>query len=201
MSKVLYIKANPKSNDESNTFKLSEEFITAYRHYHPGDEITTLDLYKEGIHPLDKGELNAIFGEKTSESVNHPVLKYAYQFVSFDKYVFSAPMWNLSIPSILKAYIDYICVAGITFRYTEEGPVGICKNKKAAHITTRGGVYSEGAFAPYEMGDKYLRTILGFLGIENIVTISAEKLNIVGEDYESIMRKAIAKARDEAKNF
>jgi FMN-dependent NADH-azoreductase len=65
--------------------------------------------------------------------------KYAYQFAEADKYIIAAPFWNLSFPAILKAYIDYICVTGITFKYTAEGPVGLGQGKKAVHIVARGG--------------------------------------------------------------
>jgi len=72
---------------------------------------------------------------------DHPVLKYTYQFAEADKYVIATPMWNLSIPAILKAYFDYITVTGITFKYTENGAVGLLKNKKAVVIMTTGGEY------------------------------------------------------------
>ena len=71
-----------------------------------------------------------MFGPKTEESKKHPHLKYDLSIVEADKYIFAAPMWNLSIPAILKAYIDYISVTGITFKYTAEGPVDYAKIKK-----------------------------------------------------------------------
>lgn len=134
MSKVLYIKANIKPEGQSRTFRISDEFVESYKKQHPNDEVVVLDLYKEGIDFLRPEDLGVLFGPKTEESKKHPHLKYAYQFVEADKYIFAAPMWNLSIPAILKAYIDYISVTGITFKYTAEGPVGLCQNKKAIHI-------------------------------------------------------------------
>lgn len=121
MAKLLYIKANPKSNQSSRTFIISEHFIKVYKEFHPNDQIITLDLYKEGIHFLSQEDINDIFAPKTEASKHHHILKYAYQFAEADKYVFAAPMWNLGIPAILKAYIDYITVSGITFKYTEQG--------------------------------------------------------------------------------
>ena len=156
MSKVLYIKANIKNEGESRTFKVSDYFIEEYKKNNPGDEIIELDLYKENVDFLRPRYLNGIFGPKTEESRKHPILKYAYQFAEADKYIIAAPMWNLSIPAILKAYIHYISVTGITFQHTAEGPVGLLNNKKAVHIVSRGGEYGD---APYEMGDRYLRTI------------------------------------------
>lgn len=200
MSKVLYIKANAKPEGISRTFRISDQFMETYRASHPGDEVITLDLYKEGIQFLTQ-EGVMLHVPKEGEGRNHPILKYAYQFVEADKFVFAEPLWNLGIPAILKAYIDYICVTNITFKYTAQGPVGLCQGKKAVNITARGGAYSEGPFAAYEMGDRYLRTILGFLGIMDFTTIAAENLDVVGQDVEAIVGGAIKKAQETAKNF
>ncbi|MGI6331126.1 MAG: FMN-dependent NADH-azoreductase [Zhaonellaceae bacterium] len=200
MSKILYIKANPKSRESSRTYQISDRFIEVYKENHPNDEIITLDLYAEGIKFLNEEDVN-LHRPTPGEGKDHPVLKYAYQFLEADKYVFAEPLWNLSIPAILKAYIDYICVTGITFKYTEQGPVGLCQGKKAVNITTRGGEYSEEPFASWEMGDKYLKTILGFLGITDFTTIAANKLDVIGEDVEAIVNKAIKEAEELAKNF
>lgn len=201
MSKLLYIKANAKPEGASRTFRISDQFIEEYRKTQPDDEICTLDLYQQNIHFLTEEDINIVFGPKTEESKQHPILKYAYQFLNTDKFVISAPMWNLSIPAILKAYIDYITVSGITFKYTAEGPVGLCHGKKAIYIVSRGGSYSDGPAAEYEMGDRYLRTIFGFFGITDFTTIHADKLDVMGENVEQIVRDAIQKAKEAARNF
>jgi FMN-dependent NADH-azoreductase len=201
MSKILYIKANAKPEGTSRTFQIADRFIEAYKRNHAEDEVITLDLYKERIQPLTTEDINSVFGPKTEESKNHPILKYAYEFAAADKFVIAEPMWNLSIPSILKAYIDYICVTGITFKYTANGPVGLCTGKKAVNITTRGGQYAQGPGADYEMGDRYLRTIMGFLGIQDYTTITAETLDVIGNDVKALVQKAIDDADEAAKNF
>lgn len=201
MSKVLYIKANPKSDGSSRTFKISDAFIDNYKKENPQDQVITLDLYKEDIDFLHQDDIAAIFNPKDGNSSSHPVLKYAYQFKDADKYIISAPMWNLSIPAILKAYIDYVSISGITFQYTQEGAVGLCNGKKAINIVTRGGEYSEGPFAAYEMGDKYLRTIFGFFGITDFTTLSADKLDVQGIDVNSIMNNAITDAKEKVTTF
>lgn len=200
MSKVLYIKANPKSDTESRTFRISEAFINEYKRLHPNDEIITLDLYKEGIRFLN-GEDIKMHTPTAGDYQTHPVLKYSYQFLNSDKYVFAEPLWNLSIPAILKAYIDYILVTGITFEYTAEGPKGLCLNHKAINITARGGGYSEGIMASFEMGDKYLKNVLTFLGVCEYKTIAAEMLDVVGFDIEKEVNRAIAEAKEAAASF
>lgn len=202
MTKLLYIKANAKPEGESRTFEISDSFIDAYKKENPEDEIITLDLYKEKINFLSAEDINTIFQPKTDESRNHHILRYAYQFAEADKYVIAEPMWNLGIPAILKAYIDYICVSGITFKYTEEGPVGLCKGKRAINIVSRGGNYSNNPFlTANEMGDRYLRTIFNFLGITNYTTITADGLDLSTINTERIMLEAIKKAQQKARVF
>ena len=198
MSKLLYIKANIKSEGESRTFKVSDSFIEEYKKNNPKDEVIVLDLYKDNIDFLRSEDLGKIFGPKDEESKNNPILKYAYQFAEADKYVIASPMWNLSIPAILKAYIDYVSVTGITFKYTAEGPVGLLKDKKAVHIVSRGGEYAN---APYEMGDRYLRTILGFFGISEIETIAVENLDVIGVNVQKKVEEGIKKANLLAQKF
>lgn len=198
MSKVLYIKANIKNEGESRTFKVSDSFVEEYKRNNPEDEIITLDLYKENIDFLRADDLGKLFGPKDEESKNNSILKYAYEFADADKYIIAAPMWNLSFPAILKAYIDYVSVSGITFKYTAEGPVGLLNNKKAVHIVSRGGAYDN---SPYEMGDRYLRTILGFFGIKDMETIAIDNLDVIGVNVEEKVEEGIKKATSLAKKF
>ncbi|ERJ11478.1 FMN-dependent NADH-azoreductase [Haloplasma contractile] len=193
MTKVLYIKANPKPDTESNTFKLANEFIDEYKRLNKEDEVKVLDLYKENVTFLDGEQLEKMFGGQ-----DNIMIEYAKQFKEFDKYVFAAPMWNLSIPAILKAYFDYITYVGVTFNYTEQGPVGLLENKKAMHVVTRGGNYSEGPAASFELGDKYVRTILTFMGVKDISTLKLENTNVLMGDE---LKQAINKAKEDAKKM
>lgn len=198
MSKVLYIKANPKSNESSNTFLMSEAFINEYQQQNPNDEIITLDLYKEGIKFIDENMLNDIFSGKEEET-----MVYAKQFAECDKYVIAAPMWNLGSPAILKAYFDYVSRVGVTFKYTETGPVGLLAglNKKAIHIVARGGSY-EGEGAKYDLGDPYIRTILGFFGVYDVQTASFDLTNVLmGEALEKVKKEAVANVVSIAQSF
>lgn len=199
MSKVLYIKANPKTEENSYTFKMSEAFIDEYKKSNPEDEIITLDLYNEEIKFLDSKDLEEMFSGK-----NTRMHDYAKQFAGVDKYVIAAPMWNLGSPAILKAYFDYVMMVGVTFKYTAEGPVGLLANqgKKAVHITARGGKYSEGDGAQYEMGDRYIRIVMGFMGIYDITTVPVENTNVLtGDELNKAVSEATQNARSLAKTF
>jgi FMN-dependent NADH-azoreductase len=202
MSKVLYIKANAKPEGTSRTFKVSDAFIETYKKNHPNDDVIVLDLYKEDLKPLTEDDLGAIFGPKNDESKSHPVLKYAYQFAEADKYILAAPLWNLSVPGIVKLYFDYVSVVGITFKYVSGGGVaGLLEGKKAMHIVTRGGEYSAPPLSEYEMGDKFVRVILGLFGVYDVSTIAVEKLDRTGVDVEALVANGIKEAQEKAKNF
>lgn len=110
-------------------------------------------------------------------------------------------MWNFSFPPKLKAYIDTLCIAGKTFKYTEEGSVGLLKGKKALHIQARGGIYSEGPAKEMEFGDRYLRAVLAFVGITDVQTIAVEGMNAFPNEAESIKQQAIERAKEAAKQF
>lgn len=98
-----------------------------------------------------------------------------------DVIVIGAPMYNFSIPSQLKAWLDRVAQAGRTFRYTEAGPEGLVKNKKVYLASARGGIYSEGAAAAMEYQESYLKTVLGFLGMTDVTIIRAEGVNLSPE--------------------
>ncbi|MBS4538543.1 NAD(P)H-dependent oxidoreductase [Clostridium sp. D2Q-11] len=195
MSTVLYIKADPKREDESNTIMLSNEFIEEYKKHNPKDEIITLDLYEEGIKFLDREMVDGMISGELNE-----VYEYARQFAGVDKYVISAPMWNMSIPAILKAYIDYVVYLDITFKYTDHGAVGLLKDRprKAIHVVSRGGEYSSGKSADHELGDKYIRTILGFMGIDDVKTLKLELTNVLEAEA---LDEAILESHEEARRM
>ncbi|MQP67576.1 FMN-dependent NADH-azoreductase [Niveispirillum sp. SYP-B3756] len=96
------------------------------------------------------------------------------EFLAADVLVIGAGLYNFTIPSQLKAWIDRICVAGKTFRYGANGPEGLCGAKRVIVALARGGVYSSGPAADFEHGETYLKAIFGFLGITNVEFIIAE---------------------------
>lgn len=117
-----------------------------------------------------------------------PVFAPARQFARADTIVIAAPFWDLSFPSVLKQYLEQICVTGITFRYTEEGvPVGLCRAKDLWYVTTAGGPILSEAF-----GFGYVEALAkNFFGIHQTHLIRAEGLDIVGADVEAILRAAV----------
>ena len=93
-----------------------------------------------------------------------------------DVIIIATPMHNFSIPSTLKAWIDHICRAGETFRYTEDGPVGLLGGKQAYIVAAKGGRYSDTGLAAMDFAVPYLKTVLRFIGIDSVHVIEAEGL-------------------------
>jgi len=198
--KLLCVKANPKEDSDSTTSTLANVFLEAYQKNNPATEIVTLDLYKEKIEPLDSETLTKIL----ADNPDNKAFPYAKQFASFDKYVIAAPMWNLSIPGILKIYIDYVSYVGVSFKYTEAGPIGLLSDRprKALHISSRGGIFSEGPAKEFDLDDKYIRAILGFFGVHQIESLFLEKTGILqGTALTEAIEQAHRTARDLATNF
>jgi FMN-dependent NADH-azoreductase len=211
VAKVLYITANPKAVEQSFCLSVGRAFLEAYRKEKPQDEIVELDLYQIEIPHIDtdvfsgwgKLQQGKAFDELSREEKAKVarINELTEQFLSADKYVFVTPLWNFSFPPKVKAYIDTICIAGKTFKYTAEGPVGLLSEKKAVHIQARGGVYSEGPAKDLEFGDRYLRAIFQFIGITDVDSVIAEGMAQMPEQAETIKEKAIARAREAAKAF
>jgi FMN-dependent NADH-azoreductase len=211
MSKVLYITANPKSTNESFSLAVGDAFIKEYKKNHSNDEIINLDLYNMEVPLIDEVVFSAwgkfaqgnSFDQLTAEeqkkiSAMNSILE---QFMSADKYVFVTPLWNFTVPPKMKAYLDNLCIVNKTFKYTENGSVGLLNGKKAIHIQARGGVYTEGPAADVEMGDKYINTILNFIGINDRQSIIAEGMAATPNKAEDIKLNAISKAQLVAKTF
>ncbi|ASY62456.1 FMN-dependent NADH-azoreductase [Sinorhizobium sojae CCBAU 05684] len=112
------------------------------------------------------------------------------EFLAADTIVVGAPMYNFSIPSQLKAWIDRLAVAGKTFRYTEAGPEGLAQGKKVIIVSTRGGHYSAGAAAAMDHQESYLRTVFGFFGITDVEFVRAEGLNLGADQKQSAIAEA-----------
>lgn len=211
MSKVLYITANPKPIDQSFSLTVGEAFLEAYKQANSQDEIIKVDLYKTEVPLIDEDVFNAwgklqqgIAFDALTEQEQAKVSQMnmlVEQFMEADKYVFVTPLWNFSVPPKMKAYIDNIAIAGKTFKYTAEGPVGLLEGKKAVHIQARGGIYSEGPAKDMEFGDRYIKQLLGFVGVTDVQSIIVEGVSAMPDKAEEIKGKAIEEAKEVAKTF
>jgi FMN-dependent NADH-azoreductase len=209
MAKVLYITANPKVEEQSFSLAAGRAFLNTFKEIDPQAEIVELDLYKANIPHIDE-EVFAGWGKLQSGTAFNELSaqeqakvarlgELAEQFVDADVYVFVTPMWNFSYPPIVKAYIDSICVAGKTFKYTEQGPVGLLAGKKAVHIQATGGVYSEGPAQAMNFADAHIRAVMGFVGIGDVDTVLVEGMAMYPDRAQEFKEKGIEAAKDVAK--
>ncbi|MEI2354757.1 FMN-dependent NADH-azoreductase [Mesobacillus zeae] len=211
MTKVLYITANPMGEEQSFGMAAGNAFIKTYKELNPGDEIITIDLFKENIPAIDGDVLGGwgqlasgtSFGELTGAEQEKVARLGALsdQFVEADKYVFVTPMWNFSFPPVMKAYLDSVAVAGKSFKYTEQGPVGLLTDKKALHIQARGGFYSEGPAAGMELGHRYLDVLMNFFGVPSFEGLFIEGHAALPEKAAEIKEDGIKRAMELARKF
>lgn len=210
MTTVLYITANPNDSTMSYSKAVGDTFIKTYQEENPDHEVITIDLFGTYIPHIDAdvfqgwGKLQSGGNSSLTETEQKKVQRLdalCNQFIEADKYVFASPLWNLSIPPLLKAYIDSVAVAGKTFKHTEQGAVGLLENKKALHIQASGGIYSHGPAAEAENGHRYLKTILAFFGVTELEAIFVEGHDQMPDKKEEIKQKAQKQAEDLAKTF
>lgn len=213
MSKLLYITANPKKDVRlSKGAQIGEVFLETFQKERPEVEIEKMHLYDMDIPQIDQDLLYAraklsFMGYTLDQLSEDERRKYlamhalADRFIAADYYVFVTPIWNLGAPAILKAFMDNMFLIGKTFVSTEEGPKGLLTNRKALHIQTRGGIYSTGPMADFEMGERYLRKALTFLGMDIMDTIIAEGMDHFPKQIPEIMEKAKKEAIEAAKEM
>ena len=114
-----------------------------------------------------------------------------------DLIVIGAPMYNFGMPSTLKAWFDHVLRARITFQYSEAGPEGLLKGKKAIVVEARAGLYSEGPAASMDSQEPHIRTLLGFMGIDDVTFVRAEKLAFGPEAAEAAIGDALGQLEQE----
>ena len=154
--------------------QLTQEIVARWRASHPDLEVQYTDLASQELPHFSSQSLAGPASEERAR--NEQALA---DFLAADVVVIGAPMYNFSIPSQLKAWIDRITVAGKTFRYTESGPQGLAGGKQVIVAISRGGVYAPNA--PGEFAESYLRFLFGFLGVDSVTFVRAEGLALSPE--------------------
>ncbi|KJY81985.1 FMN-dependent NADH-azoreductase [Vibrio galatheae] len=140
------------------------------------------DLAANPLPLLDMDVATALRGGDNLSEQQQAALALSDQLIeelkAADRIVIAAPMYNFMVPTQLKNWFDLIARAGVTFSYTETGPVGLIENKKTTVVTTRGGLHKD---SPRNSIESYLTTMLGFIGITDVEFVYAEALNM-GEE-------------------
>lgn len=176
MTKILHLDSSAKSQG-SATHALTAEAVEHIKKNHANARVVYRDLTKDPLPHIGPEFLGGIFG--APELADHETVKLSDKLIAelfeADVIVIGAPMYNFSIPSQLKAWIDHITRAGKTFKYVDNAPVGLVTGKKAIIAASTGGIYGEGPMVPFDHVVPYLKQVLGFIGITDVSVVRAEK--------------------------
>ena len=177
--------------------QLSARIVERHRALHPDMRVVVRDLAADPVLHLSGAHMAAFQGAPTDDAtITADLLKgnaYMDELFASDILVIGAPMYNLSIPTPLKAWIDRIAVAGKTFRYTATGPEGLLQRKKAFIASARGGVYSAGSpAAALEHQESYLIGLLSLLGVVDVIVVRAEGLALGAQAKDAAISQAFA---------
>ncbi len=189
MPTLLQIVATPHQNGNSQTRQLATAFLQGWETVHPTDAVETLDLAQLDLPPLDEAMVAVLFdrpsgfaGEMLAQR-RRALDRLVAQFVAADAYLFVTPMWNFGLPYELKHYFDLVIRPGWTFSLGPQGATGLLGGRPAYAVITRGFDYSpESGKAQYNHLEPHLRTLLGFMGIEDLSVVAAEGMMLPGAD-------------------
>ncbi|CAM3209993.1 FMN-dependent NADH-azoreductase [Pseudomonas gessardii] len=193
MSNVLIIESSARQQD-SVSRQLTQQFISQWQAAHPADQISVRDL---AVNPVPHLDANLLGGwmkpvERRSADEQASLDRSNHltdELLAADVLVMAAPMYNFAIPSTLKAWLDHVLRAGVTFKYTATGSQGLLTGKRAFVLTARGGLHT-GASSDHQ--EPYLRQVMGFVGIHDVTFIHAEGVNLGGDFQEKGVNHAKA---------
>jgi FMN-dependent NADH-azoreductase len=173
--------------------QLSDRLVAGWRAANPGGAVITRDLATDPVPHLTEERFAAFLAKPAERTESQQaIVNYSDGLVAeldaADVIVLGLPLYNFGVPSTLKAYFDHVARAGVTFRYTDKGPLGLLTGKKVYVTAARGGLY---AGTPLDTQTTYIRTFLGFLGMTDIEFVYAEGLAI----GEAVKAAALGKAK------
>jgi FMN-dependent NADH-azoreductase len=202
VTKLLVLESSIFPEGVSASRGVTAKFVERWLSTHPGSTVVRRDL---AANPVPHVGLQLLSGAGKKPEDRAPEERAAValsdeligELFDADAIVIGAPMYNFSVPSTLKAWIDAVALAGRTFRYTPDGrPEGLVAGKTVYVIASRGGLYSEGPMAPFNFQDTYLRATLGLLGLTDLHVIAAERQKM-GPEQQAIGAEIAARRIEE----
>lgn len=191
---ILHIKTSI-SGENSHSSKLANYIVEKHKELHSDSNVVLKDLTKFPLPYFGEEHYKILFLNESSDSeVAADVIKKSDESIeeieNADVVVIGVPMYNFGIPAVLKTWFDFISRAKRTFRYTENGPEGLLKNKKVYLAISSGGVYSSNEMKVYDFTESFLKTALNFLGMTDINVLRVEGVGIP-DIKENSFEKAI----------
>lgn len=195
MSHLLVINSSA-AGAASVSKQLIDETVARLRAADSSLAIVERDLGANPVPHLDADSTAAIRGAEPANEAQRAAKTLSDALVAelkaADTLIIGAPMYNFGIPSTLKSWFDHVLRAGVTFKYGENGPVGLLEGKRAIVVESRGGIYSSGPTQALDSQEPHLRTMLGFIGIKEVTFVRAEKLGYGPEAREQAINDAKA---------
>lgn len=176
---ILRVDSSPVG-EHSVSRKLTEKILAELKAKYPDTRLIERDLGRHPLPHLDALTIGAFFTppEKRNDALTNAIKtsdQAVDELIAADAVIIGAPMHNFGIPSSLKSWIDHVVRAGRTFQYGESGPKGLLSSSKRVFVVlSRGGVYSEGPMKAFDYQESYLKTIFGFIGLNNVEFVRAE---------------------------
>jgi FMN-dependent NADH-azoreductase len=198
MKSILLILGSPRDR-ASYSHQIGRRIVDDLKSRYPAAKVVVRNLAKE---PLpDVGEA-FVTGRVLSEDKRSAAETAALvlsdvlvgELMAADVLVLATPMHNFGISASVKAWIDHIVRPGLTFSYSDKGPLGLVQGKKVILVLARGGIYAEGPMKPYDFQEPYLRTVLGFIGMTDVEVIRIEGVAL----GENALRNAVTSAKAQA---
>ena len=190
---ILHIDASASESAVSHTRRLSSELVERLKTANPGATIVYRDLVANQLPHVDMTIRHAWTAENTGDTKLAETMSRSKALVdelkAADVVVVGSPMYNFTVPSTLKAWVDHVAIAGQTFSYTAEGPRGLLNGKDYLALSS-GRIYSEGPFAAYNRLSTYLEAIFNFLCILDVEVIRAEGIAYGPEQDQAAMANA-----------
>jgi len=198
MTSILVIDSSPRG-DQSITRKITQFTAEQLQKQHPGAKITNRDLAAHPLPHLTGAHIAAYYtpAEQRNDGLKEIIRESdaaVAELQAHDLIVIGAPMWNFSIPSVLKSWIDHVVRAGVTFSYDANGAKGHVLGKKVIVVLATGGLYSQGPYAAMDFQTNYLKSLFAFIGMTDVTFIRAEGIGM----GEEAVKKALASAEAQA---
>jgi FMN-dependent NADH-azoreductase len=182
--RLLYVTANPHEEEHSFGLRTGRSVLAHIKQKYPEVDVQAIDLYNAEVPEIDRDVLSAWGAlQAGTEFADLPAIaqtKIAHmnaileQFLAADRLFIVNPMWNFGAPPRFKAFIDALVISNRTFRYTEQGPVGLVEGKKVLHIIASGGKYSAPPQSAYAFTKTHTEAVFHFLGIQDVHTVWVE---------------------------
>lgn len=179
-------------SDGGQSSRLADDFVAEWLNRHPGTEVNARDFVEQPVPHLTEERFKAFLTPETERNeAQQAIVAYSDDLIAelqtADVIVLGLPMYNFGVPSQLKAWFDHIARAGITFRYTENGPEGLLTGKKVYVLAARGGRYQG---TPMDTQTDFVSNFFSFIGIEEVEFIYAEGLNMGDEPKQKALQQA-----------